>query len=216
MKSQWGNIPSWAYETAQALMASLKTVDPATHAHCLRVGESSKLLARDAGLNEYEQALAEFAGMFHDIGKIGISPLIINKSDKLDESEYEAMKSHSLLSENIIAPLAQHPFFAQILPAIRGHHERVDGQGYPDKLLGDQVPLLARVILIVDTYDAMSQNRAYRKGMPTEIIYAELKKFSGTQFDASLVKIFLQAHTHWLPLQGIDEQVVTPALRRVA
>ncbi|KHD88193.1 MAG: integral HD domain-containing protein [Bdellovibrio sp. ArHS] len=197
MSSSWGDIPAWAYESAQALMQSLKAVDPATYAHCCRVGEMSRKLARDAGLNEYQQKLAEFAGLFHDIGKIGVPQSIIAKPGKLDDQEHLVMQSHPVLSEEIIKPLSRHTFFSEILPAIRGHHERVDGTGYPDKKRGDEVPLLARIILVVDTYDAMSETRAYRKGLPLEVVYAELKRCSGTQFDPQLVQTFLQAHKHW-------------------
>lgn len=208
MSSPWGNIPDWAYEVSRSLMASLSVVDPVTHQHCLRVGEMARKLARDAGLNEYEQKVSEFAGLFHDIGKIGISQDIIAKPGKLEPKELDIMRNHPILSEEIIRPLAKTcEFFEQMIPAVRGHHERVDGEGYPDKLLGDRVPLLARVILVVDTYDAMSQTRAYRKGLPDEVIYAELKRCAGTQFDAQLVRIFLQAHKTWKN-QPVDAETV--------
>jgi len=215
MSSSWGDIPAWAYEAAQALMQSLKLVDPVTYAHCCRVGEMSRRLARDAGLNEYEQKLAEFAGLFHDIGKIGIPQSIIAKPGKLDDQEHLIMQSHPVLSEEIIKPFAKHSFFAGILPAVRGHHERVDGTGYPDKKRGDEVPLLARIILVVDTYDAMSQTRAYRKGLPVEVVYAELQRCSGTQFDSQLVKVFLEAHKTWAG-QDSDPETFDRILKRVA
>lgn len=197
MSSSWGDIPAWAYESAQVLMQSLRNVDPVTYEHCCRVGEMSRKLARDAGLNEYEQKLSEFAGLFHDLGKIGISSAIIDKPGKLTDSEYLTVQKHSEMSEEIVKPLAKHAFFAEMLPAIRGHHERVDGTGYPDKKRGDEVPIVARVILVVDTYDAMSQTRAYRVGLPDDVIYAEIKRCSGTQFDTELAKTFLQAHKTW-------------------
>lgn len=215
MSSSWGDIPAWAYESAQALMQSLKIIDPATYAHCCRVGEMSRKLARDAGLNEYEQKMAEFAGLFHDIGKIGISPLIIDKPGKLDDSEYKAMQQHPIMSEDIVKPLTKHQFFAEMLPSIRGHHERVDGTGYPDHKRGDEVPLVARVILVVDTYDAMSQTRAYRKGLPDDVIYAEIQRCSGTQFDSQLAKIFLQAHKSWAG-QKQDQDTLNLLINRVA
>lgn len=197
MSSSWGDIPAWAYQTAEALMQSLKAVDPVTYAHCCRVGEMSRKLARDAGLNEYQQKVAEFAGLFHDIGKMGVSQAIIAKPGKLTDEELHVMQSHPVMSESIIDPLAFNSFFKDMLPAIRGHHERVDGTGYPDKKRGDEVPLLARIILVVDTYDAMSQTRAYRKGLPDDVVYAELRRCSGTQFDSQLASTFLQAHAGW-------------------
>lgn len=214
-KPQWGNVPDWAYETARALMGSLNVVDPQTYAHCTRVGEMSRKLARDAGLNEYEQKLSEFAGLFHDLGKIGISQAIIAKPGKLDPKEVDIMRSHPVISEEIIAPLAGHPFFHQLIAPVRGHHERVDGEGYPDKLIGDDVPLLSRIILIVDTYDAMSQTRAYRKGLPDEVVYAEIKRYAGSQFDAQLARIFLQAHPNWKN-QPADLETRDRVIKKVA
>lgn len=194
----WGDIPEWAYSASQSLLQTLKLVDPLTYHHCCRVGEYARRLARDAGLNEYEQKQAEFAGLFHDIGKIGISQDIIAKPGKLSDAEYEIMKAHPELSELIVSSLAQsHNFFKGLMPGIRGHHERVDGRGYPDKKRGDDIAVLARIILIVDTYDAMSQTRSYRKGLTDDIIYEELATYAGTQFDKQLVQIFLKAHPLW-------------------
>ena len=215
MSTQWGDVPDWIYESGQSLMQALKIVDPVTYAHCCRVGEMSRKLARDAGLNPYEQKLAEFAGLFHDIGKMGISQAIIAKPGRLEPAEFEIMKSHSLLSENIIKPLSFHEFIKQILPSIRGHHERFDGAGYPDKKIGEDIPVLARVILVVDTFDAMSNTRSYRQGLPEEVVYAEIKKCSGTQFDPQLAKIFLQAHPTWKS-QESDQETHHNLIKKVA
>lgn len=192
-----GDIPEWAYSAVESILTSLKVVDPETYAHCVRVGEHSRKLAKFAGLNEYQQKVAQFSGLLHDVGKMGVDLAITHKPGKLEASEYELMKAHPCLSEEIVRPLAHHEFFQQILPAVRGHHERLDGQGYPDQLHGEDVPLVSRVILIVDTLDAMGQDRAYRKGLPIDVIYRELQKFAGTQFDKSLVKTFLESHVHW-------------------
>jgi HD-GYP domain-containing protein (c-di-GMP phosphodiesterase class II) len=193
----WGNIPDWAYDSVKSLLQALKASEPSTYEHCLRVGEYCRRLARDMGLNEYQQKLAEFSGMLHDIGKIGIDKSILLKPGRLDPVEIDIMHSHSIMSENIIKPFCHHPFFAQILPAVRGHHERIDGEGYPDKIMGDEIPLISRIILTVDTYDAMGENRAYRKGLPEDIIFAELKRCSGSQFDPQIVKIFLESQPFW-------------------
>lgn len=198
MSAIWGDVPSWSFDSVKSLMQTLKLVDPMTYEHCCRVGDLSRLLARDSGLNIYEQHMAEFAGLLHDIGKIGISQDIIAKPAKLTDVEYEIMKKHSEMSEQIIVPLAGNSsFFQDILPSVRGHHERVDGHGYPDKKRGDEIPLIARIILVVDTYDAMSETRAYRKGLPIEKVIAELQRCSGTQFDSQLVTTFIEAQKHW-------------------
>ena len=211
----WGDLPDWAYDSVRALLQSLNAVEPSTYQHCLRVGEYSRKLAVEMGLNEYEQKVAEFAGMLHDIGKIGIDKNILLKPSRLDPKEIDIIKSHSIMSEEIITPLAGHPFFKQILPAVRGHHERLDGEGYPDRLMGEDIPLISRLILVVDTYDAMSENRVYRKGLSDEIIYAELKRCTGTQFDPQFVKVFLSAHQHWKK-QKDDQETIHQIIKKVA
>lgn len=211
----WGDIPDWSYDSVKALLESLKSVEPSTYYHCLRVGEFSRKLAKEMGLNEFEQKTAEFSGLLHDIGKIGIERSILLKPGKLDPYEMDIIQSHSAISEQIIKPFEHHPFFKQIIPAVRGHHERLDGEGYPDKLMGEEIPLISRVILVVDTYDAMSQDRIYRRGLPDDIIYAELKRCSGTQFDPQMVKIFLAAHAGWKN-QKADEETQNQIIRKVA
>ncbi len=191
------DIPEWAYSSTESILASLKSVDPMTFFHCLRVGEYSLRLAKAAGLGPYQQKVAQFAGLLHDVGKMGIEAAIVHKPEKLTTEEYEKMKSHSVLSEEIVKPLATHEFFGHVLPAVRGHHERIDGQGYPDKLSGEEIPLISRIILVVDTLDAMAQDRPYRKGLPVDVIYKELRKFAGTQFDLQFVRIFLDSHGTW-------------------
>ncbi|MCB0370972.1 MAG: HD domain-containing protein [Bdellovibrionales bacterium] len=194
----WGNIPSWAKNASLSLMQSLNYVEPLTYEHCCRVGTLSRKLAQSMGLNEYEQALAEYSGLFHDIGKIGIAHDIIGKPGKLDPREIDIMRNHPVISEAILKPLAENEsFFRALLDPVRGHHERVDGDGYPDKLMGDRIHILSRVILVVDTYDAMTESRPYRKGLPEDVVYAELKRCSNTQFDAQIVKIFLEAQKFW-------------------
>lgn len=193
-----GNIPDWSYDAVRALMQTLKITDPNTYEHCLRVGELARKLSKSMGLTEYEQKVAEFSGLLHDIGKMGVDKEVLLKPGKLDPREMDIMRSHSVLSAEIVSPLtATHGFFKDILPGVRNHHERMDGEGYPDKKIGEAIPLFARVILVVDTYDAMSQTRAYRKGLPDDIVYAEIKRCAGTQFDPQIVRTFLEAHKTW-------------------
>lgn len=195
--SNKNDVPTNVYDIAKALLQSLKIIDPLTFYHCCRVGEYSRRLARDAGLNDYEQKVAEFSGLFHDVGKIVIPQVVLHKPSKLDPDEFNLVKKHPEFSEQIVQVLSEDPFFKDLLAPVRGHHERVDGTGYPDGLSGDQIPLIARVILVVDTYDAMTQSRSYRKGLSADVAYAELGRFSGSQFDPQLVKVFLQAHPLW-------------------
>lgn len=215
VKLIWGNIPNWGYDSVKGLLECLKAVEPSTYEHCLRVGEYSRKLARDLGLNEYEQKIAEFSGLLHDIGKIGVEKEILLKPGRLDPKELDIMKNHSVMSEQIVQPLAINPFFAQLLPGIRGHHERIDGEGYPDKKIGDEISLFARIILVVDTFDAMTEHRVYRKGLPQEIAFSELKRCSGSQFDAQIVKTFLLAQPYW-HRQESDQETQHEVVKKIA
>lgn len=210
----WGDIPDWAYDSVHSLLQALNAVEPTTYHHCLRVGEYCRKLSADVGLNEFEQKVAEFSGLLHDIGKIGIEKEVLLKPSRLDPKELDIMKNHSVISEQIIKPFSEHPFFKQILPAVRGHHERLDGEGYPDKLAGEAIPLISRIILVVDTYDAMSENRVYRKGLPDEIIYSEIKRCTGTQFDPQIAKTFLENHARWK--ETTDQETLHHIIKRVA
>lgn len=203
----WGDIPDWAYSATKSILESLKAVDPMTYQHCLRVGESARKLAKFAGLNEYQQKMFEFSGLLHDVGKMGVDQAIIHKQGPLNDEEFKSMTDHSVIGEQIVSPLAHHEFFRAMLPIVRGHHERIDGKGYPDKICGEEIPLGSRLILVVDTLDAMTHARAYRGALPIEKVFDELKKFSGTQFDSALVNIFLESYQHW-PLEQKDPETL--------
>jgi putative nucleotidyltransferase with HDIG domain len=195
-------------------MEMVRVKDEATYQHCIRVSRNARLLAEAAGLNESEQKIVEFAGLFHDIGKIGVPDDILNKPAQLTDAEYAVMKSHPMLSVQILKPLTTVEFFQKIIPGVRHHHERFDGRGYPNGVSGELIPLASRLILVVDTFDAMTADRAYRKGLPWEVAYQELKDFAGKQFDPRLVEIFLKAHPRW-QVQGnkIFEEMTQTVLK---
>lgn len=191
------DLPDFAYAETEAILTTLKRSDLLTYEHCLRVGKYAYHLAKAAGLSPEQQLIAQFSGFLHDVGKMGISSEIIHKPAKLTEDEYRLVKSHPLLSVKMISHLEGVPFFDHVIPAVKYHHERYDGLGYPEKLVGEDIPFIARLVLVVDTLDAMTADRPYRKGLPIEAVYDELKKYSGTQFDPNLVKIFLESHKFW-------------------
>lgn len=193
----WGDIPEWSHGIAKSVMKSLYAKDPETFYHCMRVSHLSRCLAVAAGLNDYHSRMIEFAALFHDVGKVAIPNEILLKPGKLTDAEYEIMKAHPVKSAEIIDPLTHNAFFKAMIPGILHHHERIDGMGYPHKLIGDNVPLESRIILVADTFDAMTQMRAYRKGLPAEVAHKELLDFSGRQFDVRLVKIFVEAQPLW-------------------
>lgn len=199
------DLPSWSLDLARSIMEAVRLRDAETYSHCVRVSRGSRLLARSAGLNEFDQKIAEFAGLFHDIGKLGIPDNILNKPAKLTVEEMDVMKTHPELSVRILEPLSHLDFFYRLIPGVLHHHEWYDGRGYPHEVKGDRIPLAARIVLIADTYDAITADRVYRKGRPPEVAFKELRDWAGTQFDPFLVKIYLDAKPGW---GGEDEKVL--------
>ena len=151
-------------------------------------------LGREVGLNDEDLRVLSQAAMLRDIGKIGLPDSLLNKPGALDEREHRSMQQHTLLGEQIVSPLRA---TAALLPIIRHHHERVDGNGYPDGLEGDQIPLGARIVAIADAYDAMTSPRPYRPAFSPSRAVATLQASAGRQWDAQLVALF----TGWLQRQ---------------
>ncbi len=174
----------------RTMMHTLRCKDLYTYQHSTRVAYFSLALGREMGLSEEELFDLEIAALFHDLGKIGIPDAILLKPSRLTEEEFLAMKGHPSLSAEIIANFKP---FERASEYAKHHHERYDGRGYPDALKGEDIPLLSRIILIADTFDAITSNRPYREGMSYEVAFKELEEFSGSQFDPVLVKGFCQA-----------------------
>jgi putative nucleotidyltransferase with HDIG domain len=209
-------IPSWSLDTAAAIMEMVRVKDQETYHHCVRVSQGTRLLARAAGLSELDQKIAEFAGLFHDIGKVGVPDEILLKPSKLTDAEYEIMKSHPVKSVQILQPLSHIPFFRMIMPGVLHHHERYDGRGYPHGLKGEDIPITARLVLVADTYDAITAHRAYRQGRTPQVAYQELRDFAGRQFDPHLVKIFLEAHPTWTERDRVIFQEMNETVLKAA
>ena len=202
---------------AAALLQAVKEKDPYTYGHCCRVARNARLLARAAGLSDKEQINIEYSSLFHDLGKMGIPDSILLKPGRLTPEEEDVMRLHPIKSVEIVQPLSVVPFFKTMLPGIRHHHERIDGRGYPDQIQGEEIPLEARIILIADTFDAMTTSRPYRKGLPVEVAYKELITFSGRQFDSHLAKVFLKSHPKWGDYEEeITEEFVASNFKRAA
>lgn len=216
MKS-WSHIPQWAISAADALMQALKNRDPYTFGHCYRVARNAKLLAKAAGLNGTDQDIIAYSSIFHDLGKISIPDEILLKTSSLTKRERDIMEIHPVKSVEILQPLCKLPFVRSLIPGILHHHERIDGKGYPYGLTGSKIPLQAKIILIADTYDAMTSTRPYRKGRSAEYAYKELKIFAGRQFDFHLTNIFLKAHPTWGSMEEeISEEYISKHFKRAA
>lgn len=212
----WDDIPDWSLEVAKQLLATVKAKDPFTFEHCCRVGRNSRRLAKAIGLNEFEQGILEYSGLFHDIGKAQIPTEILVKPGRLDKNEIEVMKSHPTLSAEMIQHLDNVPFFRFMLPGIKYHHEKIEGGGYPHSLRGDAIPLFARVIAVVDSYDAMTNARPYRNPLGEDKAIQELKDFSGRQFDYHLVKAFLDLLPHLSKTEEEANELVVAHLIKAA
>ena len=172
------------------LAVALEARDPYTRGHSTRVGDLSKSFASFLGFASREQEVMRKAGVLHDIGKIGVTTDLLCKEGKLSCDELEAIKRHTLIGEEICRPLVS---MRGILPAIRNHHERWDGKGFPDGLYGDEIPLNARILSIADSFDAMISQRPYRNGRSMGVVIEVLKseRHAG-QWDPSLLDQFVE------------------------
>ena len=216
MKTSSSDIPDWALAVSRTIMEAVKVKDKETYEHCVRVSRATRLLAKAAGFNELDQKVAEFAGLFHDIGKIGVPEHVLNKPAKLTDEEYTIMKAHPEMSVQILQPLSGVDFFARLMPGVLHHHEWFDGRGYPHKIMADDIPIEARLVLIADTYDAMTADRIYRKGRAPEVAYKELQEYAGRQFDPELVKVFLDSHQKMASDMHIFDEMNQTVLKRAA
>jgi HD-GYP domain-containing protein (c-di-GMP phosphodiesterase class II) len=167
--------------------------DKFTSGHSERVKRISVDIGRVMRCSESELEALEWGGLLHDIGKIGVPDNVLNKPDRLTKEERAIMNAHPVIGANIIAPVTK---LAPELPIIRHHHEWYNGSGYPDRLVGDEIPKLARILHVADAFEAMTAARPYRmKPLTNEQALAELRKFAGIQFDPAIVDAFTK--THW-------------------
>lgn len=198
--------------TIQAIMTVANTVDAKddyTKGHSMRVAAYAELLAQRLGWTEEEVQNIYYVAMLHDVGKIGVPDAVLNKPFRLTDVEFRLIKNHTLMGAEI---LKDFKMFPNIDIGAKYHHERYDGKGYPEGLKGEKIPLIARVIGIVDAYDAMTSNRVYRKKLTDDIVMQELEKGKGTQWDPDLVDIFIQLikdgelEKKWMP----EEEMALP------
>jgi len=177
--------------TARALASAIDAKDPYTRGHSVRVNRYAVILARHHGLSEEDIRDIHVASLLHDVGKIGVDDAILKKPGKLTAEEFEVMKLHTVIGANIMAPIRQ---MKRLLPGLRSHHERWTGEGYPDKLKGEGIPLMARIIAVADSFDAMTTERPYQKAMSFEAALARLNELKGSGFDEHIVESFNRAY----------------------
>ena len=172
----------------QTLRYTVEAKDPYTRGHSDRVSEYSVLIGEKMGLPEENIKTLRVGGLFHDIGKIGIPDSILLKTDKLSDDEYSEIKNHPSIGAHILGAAS---IFKNIIPIVKHHHERFDGRGYPSGLKGDEIPFLARIAAVADTFDAMTSKRSYRNALDLQFVKEEIQRCKGTQFDPQIADVFL-------------------------
>jgi diguanylate cyclase (GGDEF)-like protein len=205
------------------LSSALDIRDKMTHRHARRVARMSAFVAREMKLTDDQVLQIEYAAALHDIGKIGVADSILTKADALDEEEWRDMRRHSELGFRILNGI---DFLHEAAEIVQAHHERYDGEGYPNNLKGDEIPLGARVFAVIDAYDAMTSRRPYREAMTQEDAVEEIQRHSGQQFDPQVVEAFLRMvrrnpdgfrdendefGTHFVEAQNHPESMPEPA-----
>ncbi|MFA7577435.1 MAG: HD domain-containing phosphohydrolase, partial [Candidatus Muiribacteriota bacterium] len=184
----FANLEKTYFDTIAALAAAIDAKDHYTHGHSEKVMEYSVSIAEELNLSEEEITGVKFAGLLHDIGKIGIDDTILKKNGILTSEERVEIEQHPVYGTRIVEKI---DFLKQVSKLTYHHHERWDGKGYPDGLKGEEIPIGSRILSVADTFDAMTSNRSYRKALPEEIAVEEIKRCSGNQFDPKVVKAFL-------------------------
>ena len=172
-----------------SMIKILEIYDPYTRGHSENVAQLSSRLAEKLGWSKDEISRVYWTGLVHDIGKILVPPSILTKTGRLSEEEFEKIQQHPVWGAQVLQTSDE---LRDIVQAVRHHHEKWDGSGYPDGLVGEEIPIVSRLISVADAFDAMTSDRPYRKALPLEIAKQELMKYSGTQFDQDMVVVFLQ------------------------
>ena len=191
-------------EMVETLRFAVEAKDTYTRGHSDRVSEYSVLIGQKLGLTEDQIKTLRIGGLFHDIGKIGIPDSILLKPSKLSDDEYSQIKNHPAIGAHI---LGSADIFKDIIPIVKHHHEKYDGTGYPGMLKGEEIPYLARIAAVADTFDAMTSKRTYRDALPLETVIAEFERCRGTQFDPKLDDVFLDIlKNHYDEIKEIQEQ----------
>lgn len=192
VRQQAVRIEELFLEGVQMLVDALEAKDAYTHGHSARVSTYAGQVARKLGLSETEAQLIELGAELHDVGKIGVREAVLLKPAPLTRDEYDHLMGHTLIGARILEPLLKNA--PQVISIVRSHHERLDGHGFPDHLIGDEIPIHARIVSVCDAFDAMTSGRPYRAAMVADRAMAELDACVAKQFDPEVMKAFHRAY----------------------
>jgi len=187
LRDSYDQLKSAHRQTLFGLAEAIEAKDPYTNGHCGRVAGYALLLGEESNMPESDLETLEVGAFLHDIGKIGVRDNVLLKPGPLDDEEWEHMRQHPQKGYEIASKLEA---LEPILPAVRNHHERWDGAGYPDRMIGDDIPLAARIVAIADAYDAMATDRPYKTALPFDVCEKLLRKNASVMYDPDLVDIF--------------------------
>ena len=204
LKDTYEKLEQAYLESIETLRYTVEAKDTYTRGHSDRVSEFSVLIGKKIGLSDQDLRTLQIGGLFHDIGKIGVPDTILQKESKLTDDEYSEIKNHPSIGVHI---LSNATIFKDIIPIVKHHHERYDGHGYPSQLKGEEIPYLARITAIADSFDAMTSRRSYRDALPLDVVKEEFRKNKGTQFDPELADVFLDIlENHFDEIKEIQDK----------
>lgn len=186
----------------RAFAAAIDAKDPYTRGHSERVAAVSRIIARHLGMSDEFQERIWIAGILHDVGKIGVEDEVLKKGGQLSDEEFAQIKMHTVIGAEILSSIEQ---LKEMIPAVRWHHEAWNGRGYPDGLKGEEIPLIARIVAVADTFDAITTNRPYQQAYTLEFAVETIIKLTGSRFDAKITTAFLRAYETG-ELQPADER----------
>jgi putative nucleotidyltransferase with HDIG domain len=189
------------YQTAEALADAIEKRDPYTGNHTRRVMHYSMAISRFMNLTETETENLRLAAILHDIGKIGVEDSVLRKNTDLDRDEYQKIIRHPDIGVDILGHIKS---LEGVIPGIKSHHERIDGKGYPDMITDGDIPLIAKIIAVADTFDAMTADRPYRAALSEKEAVEELKRYSGTQFDSDVVNALIKSYENGYIAKNVD------------
>ena len=186
---EMNTLKAAAYETVFGFVQAVEEKDRDTKGHSVRVATMTEALGRALGLDRDALVTCRYAGLLHDVGKIGIPESILNKPSSLTRSEFAIIQNHSVIGARILEPIT---FLKDVAVAIRSHHENWDGTGYPDRLRGETIPLISRLVRIADVYDGLAMDRPYRDAVPMPEVKDYIAAHGGTLFDPALTRVFIE------------------------
>ena len=204
LKDTYAQLEKAYMESIETLRYTVEAKDSYTRGHSDRVSAYSVLIGERLNLTEEDLNTLKIGGLFHDIGKIGVPDSILLKDARLTDDEYSEIKNHPSIGAHI---LSNATIFKDVIPIVKHHHERYDGNGYPGKLKGEGIPYLARIAAVADAFDAMTSRRTYRNSLPLDVVKDEILKNKGTQFDPEIADVFLDIlNTEYEKIEKIREE----------